>query len=63
VHAQLLIYLQRNPHNIIVYTDGSQLANNMGMGYCIPIGLAQPVQAIVPMGETTEVFDTELRPI
>jgi hypothetical protein len=62
-HAQLLLCLQRNPHNIIVYTDGWQLANNTGAGYCIPMGLPLPVQAIVPMGETTEVFDAELRAI
>jgi ribonuclease HI len=59
-HTQLLLRLQRNPHNIIVYTDGSQLANNIGMGYCILMGLPQLVQAIVAMGETTEVFDAEL---
>jgi ribonuclease HI len=62
-HAQILLYLQQNPHNIIVYTDGSQLANNTGMGYCIPMGLPRPVRAIVPMGATTEVFDAELRAI
>jgi ribonuclease HI len=59
-HTQLLLCLQQNPHNIIIYTDGLQLANNIGVGYCIPIGLPQPVQAIVLMGETTEVFDAEI---
>jgi hypothetical protein len=62
-HTQLLLRLQRNPHNIIVYTNGSQLANNTEAGYCIPMGLPRPVRAIVPMGETTEVFDADLRAI
>jgi hypothetical protein len=62
-HTQLLLHLQRNPHNIIVYTDGLQLAKNTGAGYCIPMGLPQLVQVIVLMGETTEVFDAELRAI
>jgi hypothetical protein len=62
-HTALLRRLQRNPRNIIAYTDGSQLGTATGAGYTIPTGLPTAITAIVPMGSTTEVFDAELRAI
>jgi ribonuclease HI len=62
-HHRLLHDLRRNPRAIIAYTDGSQLLTATGTGYSIPTGLPHPVRAIVPMGDTVEVFDAELRAI
>jgi hypothetical protein len=49
-----------DPRVIIAYTDSSQLNNATGAGYTIPAGLPHPMKAIVPMGDTVEVFDAEL---
>jgi ribonuclease HI len=62
-YLSLLCYLHLNPHNVITYTDGSQLTGHTGAGYYIPHGLPQGVQAIIPMGTTSEVFDAELKAI
>jgi ribonuclease HI len=62
-HLSLLCHLHHNPHNVIAYTDGSQLTGHTGAGYYIPHGLPHPVQAIIPMGTTSEVFDAELKAI
>jgi ribonuclease HI len=63
VHAGLLNHLRRDPHSIIAYTDGSQLGTATGAGYTIPTGFPEAINAIVPMGNTSQVFDTELRAI
>jgi ribonuclease HI len=62
-HLSLLRRLRRRDTNIIAYTDGSQLASNTGAGYYISDGLPREVHAIIPMGNTSEVFDAELRAI
>jgi ribonuclease HI len=63
VHLTLLRNLQKNPKNVITYMDGSQLATATGAGYTIPIGLPTTITAVVPMGNTVEVFNAELRVI
>jgi ribonuclease HI len=50
-------------YELIKSNQIKQLTKNMGTGYSIPMGLPRPVQAIVPMGTMTEVFDAELRAI
>jgi hypothetical protein len=62
-YLDLLHCLQRQPRTIIEYTDGSQLGSSMGMGFYIPTGLHHPIRTIIPMGDTAEVFDAELRAI
>jgi hypothetical protein len=62
-HLDLLHRLQRQPQTIIAYTDGSQLGSSMGMGFYIPTGLHHAIRMITPMGDTAEVFDTELQAI
>jgi hypothetical protein len=59
----LICYLQRNPKNIIAYTDGSQLATAIGAGFTILTGLPPAIIAIIPMGNTMEVFNATLCPI
>jgi DNA-binding beta-propeller fold protein YncE len=59
-HPRLLNHLCHDPHSIIVYTDGSQLSIAMGAGYTIPTGFPEPINTIVPMGNTSEVFDAEI---
>jgi hypothetical protein len=63
VHAGLLNHLQRDPHSIIVDTDSSQLSTAMGAGYTILTGFPEAINAMVPMGNTSEVFDAKLRAI
>jgi ribonuclease HI len=46
-----------------MYTHGSQLGTARGAGYTILIGFPKAINAIVPMGNTSEVFDAELRRI
>jgi ribonuclease HI len=62
-HLSLLHDLRGDPHNIIAYTDGSQLSTQTGTGFYIPHGLPNPVCAIIPLGTTSEVFDAELKAI
>jgi hypothetical protein len=62
-HAGLLNHLHCDPHSIIAYTDSSQLGTAMGAGYTIPTGFPEAINAIIPMGNTLEVFDAELRAI
>jgi ribonuclease HI len=46
-----------------MYTDGSQLGTATGAGYTILTCFPEAINAIVPMGNTSEVFDAELRAI
>jgi ribonuclease HI len=46
-----------------MYMDGSQLGTATGAGYTIPTGFPEAINASVPMGNTWEVFDAELRAI
>jgi ribonuclease HI len=62
-YLSLLRCLHGNPHNIVAYPDSCQLTGHTGAGYYIPHGLPYPVQAIIPMGTTSEVFDAELKAI
>jgi hypothetical protein len=59
-YACLICDLCTNTNNIIAYTDGSQLKGQMGAGYCITDSLHQQVNEAIQMGNTIEVFDTEL---
>jgi hypothetical protein len=59
-HAGLLNHLCHYPRSIIADTDGSQLCTAMAAGYTIPTGFPEAINAIVPMGNTSEVFDTKL---
>jgi ribonuclease HI len=63
IHTRLLKHRHPDPHSIIVYTDGSQLGTAMGAGYTIPTRIPEAINAVLPMGNTSEVFDTELRAI
>jgi hypothetical protein len=63
VHTRLLNHLRRDPHSIIACTDCSQLGTAMGARYTIPTSFPEAINAIVPMGNTSEVFDSELRAI
>jgi hypothetical protein len=63
VHTGLLNHLRHDPHSIIAYTDGSQLGTAIGAGYTIPTSFLEASNAMVPMGNTSEVFDAELRAI
>jgi ribonuclease HI len=62
-HLSLLRHLHHNPHNVVAYTDSSQLTGHTGAGYYIPHRLPHPMWAIIPMGTTSEVFDAELKAI
>jgi hypothetical protein len=62
-HLSLLHDLHGDPHNIITYTDGSQLSTQTGAGFYMPHGLPNPVRAIIPLGTTSKVFDVELKAI
>jgi ribonuclease HI len=62
-HASLIRDLCADTKNIIAYTDSSQLDGQTGAGYCITDGLPRQVNEAIPMGDTTEVFDAELRAI
>jgi hypothetical protein len=62
-HLSLLHDLCGDPHNVIAYTDGSQLSTHTGAGFYIPHGLPNPVRAVIPLGTTSEVFDVELKAI
>jgi ribonuclease HI len=62
-HAGLLNHLHRDPRSIIAYTDGSQLGTATGARYTILTGFPEAINAIVRMGNTSEVFDAELRAI
>jgi ribonuclease HI len=62
-HASLMYDLHADTKNIIAYTDGSQLEGQTGVGYCITDGLPHQINEAIPMGDTTEVFDAELRAI
>jgi ribonuclease HI len=62
-HTGLLNHLRRDTCSIIAYTDGSQLGTATGAGYTIPTGFPEAINAIVPMGNTSEVFDAELRAV
>jgi ribonuclease HI len=55
--------LRGDPHNIIAYTDGSQLSTQTGAGFYIPHGLPNPVRTVIALGSTSEVFDVELKAI
>jgi hypothetical protein len=59
----LLHDLHDDPHNIIAYTDSSQLSTQTSAGFYIPHSLPNPVRDIIPLGTTSEVFDTELKAI
>jgi hypothetical protein len=59
-HIQLVHDLHSYASNIIIYTDGSQLDGHTGAGYYIPNSQLWEVRAVVPMGTSSEVFDTEL---
>jgi hypothetical protein len=63
IYLSLLCYLYYNPHNIIAYTNGSQLTGDTGAGYYIPHRLPHPMWAIIPMHTISEVFDAELKAI
>jgi ribonuclease HI len=56
-------YDSGDPHNVIAYTDGSQLFTQTGIGFYIPHSLPNPIRAIIPLGTTSEVFDMELKAI
>jgi hypothetical protein len=58
-----LLWPTSDPRSIIAYTDGSQLSISTGAGYTIPTGFPEAINTIVPMGNTSEVFDAELRAI
>jgi hypothetical protein len=62
-HASLIRDLRADTKNIIACTDGSQLEGQMGAGYCITDGLPHQINEAIPMGDTTEVFDTKLHTI
>jgi hypothetical protein len=62
-HLSLLHDLRDNPHNVIAYTDSSQLSTQTGTGFYIPHRLPNPVHAVIPLGTTSEVFDVELKAI
>jgi hypothetical protein len=62
-HTGLLNHLRHDPRSIIAYTDSSQLGTGMGARYTIPTGFPKAINAIVPMGNTLEVFDDKLRAI
>jgi hypothetical protein len=62
-HLSLLHDLHDNPHNVITYTDSSQLSTQTSAGFYIPHGLPNPVRTIIPLGTTSEVFDIELKAI
>jgi hypothetical protein len=62
-HLSLLHRLHLDPHNVIDYTDGSQLTSHTGASYYIPHGLPHPMQAIIPIGTMSEVFNAELKAI
>jgi ribonuclease HI len=62
-YLSLLCCLCHNPCNVIAYTDGSQLTGHTGAGYYIPHRLPHPMQAIIPMGTTSKVFNAELKAI
>jgi ribonuclease HI len=62
-YLSLLHGLHNDPHNIIAYTDSSQLSTQTGTGFYIPHGLPNPVYAIIPLGTTSEVFNVELKAI
>jgi ribonuclease HI len=62
-HLSLLHNLCNDPHNIITYTDGSQLSTQTGAGFYIPHSLPNPVHAVIPLGTTSEVFNVELKAI
>jgi hypothetical protein len=55
--------LCNDPHNIITYTDGSQVSTQTSVGFYIPHSLPNPIGAIIPLGTTSEVFDAELKAI
>jgi hypothetical protein len=59
----LLHNLCDDPHNVIAYTNGSQLSTQSGAGFYIPHGLTNPVHTIIPLETTSTVFDTELKAI
>jgi hypothetical protein len=62
-HLSLLHNLHNNPHNVIAYTDSSQLSTQTGAGFYNPYGLPNPIRTIIPLGTTSEVFDMELKAI
>jgi ribonuclease HI len=62
-HLSLLHNLRGDPHNVIAYTNGSQLSTQTSAGFYIPHGLPNPVRAVIPLGTTSEVFDAELKAI
>jgi ribonuclease HI len=62
-HLVLLHDLSNDPHNVIAYTNGSQLSTQTGAGFYIPHSLPNPVRTVIPLGTTSEVFDVELKAI
>jgi hypothetical protein len=62
-HLSLLHDLCSDPHNIIAYTDSSQLSTQTGVGFYLPHTLPNPVRAIIPLGTTSKVFDSKLKAI
>jgi ribonuclease HI len=62
-HSRLLNHLHHDPRSIIAYMDGCHLGTAMGAGYTIPTSFPKAINAIVPMGNTLEVFDAKLRAI
>jgi ribonuclease HI len=62
-HLSLLYDLHDDPHNVITYTNGSQLSTQTGTGFYIPHGLPNPIRTVIPLGTTSEVFNAELKAI
>jgi hypothetical protein len=62
-YLSLLYNLHGNPHNVITYTDSSQLSTQTGVGFYIPHCLPNPIRTIIPLGTTSKVFDMELKAI